>query len=967
MDYLEQSLSELAEKYRLLQDENERLRNLLAEHNLSLPENLEASNKMNTEQPKQIIYPDISREMISHFAARFQGRLDVYAQKSKNGGYYPQCQNFWKKTVCPKVTDKKISCSTCPNRCFKPLTPDVVLNHLQGRFGPIGIYPLLPDNTCRFLVFDFDAHTEKITIDELREDVEMIRVVCKKLNIDCLVERSQSGNGAHIWILFSSPLSASKARMFGTLLLEKGIAMAPLKSYRCFDRMFPAQDEIHDNSSVSGSAGNGLGNLIALPLYGKALSQGNSAFVDEAWNPYDDQWRTLFSAKKLTEKQIDQLIMTWQQELYNSSQNPAQRIEQRIEPWKRKQKFNRDDVLGTMRIILADAIYIDTLNLLPRLQNLIRNMAALSNPEWYKNKNLKLSNWNTPRIIYTGSDENGYIRIPRGIRERLFTKLDEAGIHYEVQDKRETGRPIRIVFNGELRSEQKAACQALYHHDTGILSAATGFGKTVIAAAIMAKSKLSTLVIVENTALLDQWKKRLEEFLSVDEDFPIYTTKTGRSKQNKSNIGILKGNKNTLGGQIDLAMVQSLSSLMSKKELPFQYGLIIVDECHHAANATYREVLDKVRARYVYGFTATESRSDQLEPLEFMMIGDVAYKYSAADKARSLQLERIVIPRFTRSRILFEGLPSYYQCLEHIVHDKSRNEMIAEDVRQAIKQNRTCGVFTNLKVHAELLFHLLKDSADHVYLLYGNNSTLENSRQIEEMNEIPDQETILIIATGKIIGEGFDFPRLDTLFLTTPLSSEGPIIQTIGRIDRDYPSKADIQVYDYIDRNIPLFASQYKKRMRTYGCACYQIKQAEDLQEINRIIFSYEQFRPTFYSDLKHAKKEVIISSAWIEPPYYNNLLDFATERTDLDIIIICSSETADTDEQMSVIHEIRQCGIQIVLHNGETDNFAIIDREIVWDGGINLLGRSNAWNHIIRMRNSEVAMELLDISFEGN
>ena len=432
------------------------------------------------DQGGRIISKYITREMATAFFTLFWGRQDVYARRGVKGGYFPQCINRW-KDICPKQHGIKQICGSCEHKCWTKLTLETVERHLWGQRGDgadvIGVYPLFPNGTCRFLVFDFDNHEKGADKDDYantdnawQNEVDALRIICTQNGIEPLVERSRSGRGAHVWIFFSKPVNASIARRFGTLLLDKGASTINLRSFQYYDRLYPSQD-ISD----------GIGNLIALPLQGQALQNGNSAFVDENWNAYPDQWDVVYKhlGKRLSPEIVDQYIEKWQTEL---SIPLAMTVvsQDRPKPWKRNEAFHKEDVTGKFHIVLADGVYIDCLNLAPRLQNQIRAMAAFDNPIYHKNKILGLSNYYNYSSVYLGKDVDGYIQVPRGLREKIIDKCEKAGIKYDIEDEREKGRPIRVGFKGDLRLQQDIAAQALLSYDDGILSAATAFGKTVV-------------------------------------------------------------------------------------------------------------------------------------------------------------------------------------------------------------------------------------------------------------------------------------------------------------------------------------------------------------------------------------------------------------------------------------------------------------------------------------------------------
>lgn len=953
MEYLQQALIELAQKYRSLEQENRQLRKQLKVNDMSLPVPIPSEPDTDPDQGARIQFPWITEYMVRFFFSMFWGRMDVYARRGKNGGWYPQCLYRWNASICPKHTNPKSPCSKCPHRGWEAINPKILLRHLLGSSNPIGIYPLHPDGTCRFLVFDFDAHSEASDPAQMRKEAETLRMICTQLGINCLVERSRSGKGSHVWIFFKEPVKASTARQFGMLLLNKGSQLVPLRSYQCYDRMFPAQDKTED-----------LGSLIALPLHGASLTEGNTAFVDEHWNAIPDQWQAMKECQKLTREQIELFIQTWGHQLALETGRLAMTSQYRPDPWKQSSEFHPEDVYGTLHITLADGIYVDALTLHPRLQNQIRNLAAMANPAWYENTRFGYSNWNTPRILYTGSDVDGYIRLPRGVLDTLKKRLESSGIDYWIRDKRQKGTRLRLDFQGALRPEQQTAQEELLKYDSGILSAATSFGKTVVAASLIAQRKVNTLILIEKTALLEQWQQELEQFLRFDVPLPEYQKKSGKIRKRKSHIGILKGPRNTMTGLVDIAMAQTLGSMDS---IPDRYGMVIVDECHHAASPTFRKILDRISPAYLYGMTATPQRADKLDPLITMLIGDIRHTYSAMDKAKSQNLQRLLIPRFTRSLCLREEKPAIYELYEYIAQDPVRNELIAGDVRQALAEGHTCAIFVRLKSHAAALARHLEGSADHLFLVYGDNSEKENREQLSQLKRVPDSESVLIIATGQKIGEGFSYPRLDTLFLVSPIAFEGLLLQFLGRLNRDYPGKKAVQVYDYIDRRIPVFQGMYRKRLRTYKKAAWQLQTTDPAasQTVNAI-FDLDNYLDAFLQDLRESRKEVVISSPAITLSRAEKVLQAMEGRNEVDVVIFTAADDGWDGTRDAAIHQLKKEGFSVRELDDPVDPFSVIDRELVWDGGINLLGPEDAWNHLIRVKDKVAAAELLEMVVES-
>ena len=529
------NLDSLRRLVRSLQDENKRLKEQLDKANIPYDtenvfvEKIENIQEYDPDQGGRILNRYITKDLANRYFSMFWGRTDVYARRGAKGGYFPQCNNRWNNRLCPKQRGEKQSCEACGHKDWTKLTPEKIISHLLGMkedgSDVLGVYPLLADGTCRFLVFDFDNHekgaeqTDFANVDEeWHDEVDALRMMCEINGITPLVERSRSGRGAHVWIFFKKPVSASLARNFGFLLLDKGLASINLKSFHYYDRMYPSQD-----------ATSGIGNLIALPLQGRALKDGNSAFVDKNWNAYPDQWDVLLKrTEKLDIDDIERLMAKWQGELAQATGiSAAVTVQNRPKPWKKKDGFVKSDVVGNMHIVLGAGIYVDTLNLMPRLQNQVRSMAAFDNPIFYKNKRLGYSNYNNFSAVYMGKDVDGYIAIPRGLRDHLILSAKEAGIEVETEDQREKGRPIRVSFRGDLKTQQDLAAHRLLEHDHGVLSAATAFGKTVVCSYLIAERKVNTLILLQSKDLLEQWVEELNKFLAIDEELLFIKRKRG--------------------------------------------------------------------------------------------------------------------------------------------------------------------------------------------------------------------------------------------------------------------------------------------------------------------------------------------------------------------------------------------------------------------------------------------------------
>lgn len=968
-------LSKLQNKIEELEKENEYLKSLLDNAGISYIRETSDTNYVD-----RIIPIKITTNTVRIFYSYFWGRMDVFSKRYQNkstgkAGYFPQCNNFWRNGICPKASGAKVKCKECSNRAWTKLEPYHIEAHLRGDRDDagdvIGVYPLFPDGTCRFLVFDFDNHekgSEELdfanTDNIWKEEVNALREICKQNHIPVLVERSRSGRGAHLWIFFDSAIDASLARRFGFALLDKGAESVNLKSFHYYDRMLPAQN-ILDNGEI--------GNLIALPLQGQALKNGNSVFIDENWNVIPNQWQALTSTPKLSKQQIEEFISIW---CHVNDSDGINGITDDTKPWERSNTFHKSDVSGNMKIILSNKIYVSTENLKPRIQNQIRRLAAFSNPQFYKNKAIGLSNYAQSRYIYLGSDDSGYICIPRGLLEIIEERCHEADITIDIDDKRSIGKDIDVEFSGELRDNQKNAIHDLLKYDCGILSAATAFGKTVTCSGIIAEKKTSALIILESSALVEQWENSLNTFLQINEEPPEYQTKTGKIRKRKSPVGIIHGAKDTSTGIIDIAMVGSLCKKGEYHPRLKEYGLVLVDECHHSASATMSSVLQEVNAKNVYGVTATPFRGDGLDKINFMLLGAVRFRYTAKEKALEQGIPHYIVPRFTRTVNPHGRVNTHVNDAYEIIRDSEvRNNQIADDIKSCIEKGRTPVVLTKYTEHASKLYEQVKKYADKVFLLTGTKSKKEQKILRTEMENVSAGESMILIATGQLIGEGFDFPRLDTLIMATPVAWKGIVEQYAGRLNRDYAGKENIMIYDYVDLHIPVFDKMYTKRLSAYKKIGYQIYTSKkyEKQETNAI-YDSDTYLSVYENDLRNAEKEIVISSPTLSKYKVYRMIDLLKDRQETGVKVTIVTWHPDSykygkdEHRIELMELLRNYGFHIELMKENCERYAVIDNEIVWYGSMNLLSKDDVEDNIMRVASNEIASELLEMTFhKGN
>lgn len=720
----------------------------------------------------------------------------------------------------------------------------------------------------------------------------------------------------------------------------------------------------------------GLGNLIALPLQGQALKEGNSAFIDECWNAYPDQWEALLSKKKLSKEFVEDKIKEWTEENSYTIADGKDLFENDNEkPWDKTKHFHKEDVEGILQITLSNGVYVSKANLQPMIQNQIRRMAAFLNPVYFKNQAMGLSNFENYRYIYLGSDEGGFIKVPRGILENIIEECEKAGIEYEIEDKRSKGHPIHVEFIGKLKESQIPAVEKFLQYDNGILNAATAFGKTVVCCDVIAQRQVSTLILIQSSALLEQWKEALEKFLHIDEELPEYETPAGRKKRRKSVVGKLQGAHDSTTGIIDIAMVGSVCKNGEYHRRLKEYGLILVDECHHAASDTIVDILQEAKAKYVYGVTATPFRGDGLDKINYMLLGSIRYQYTSKDRAKEQGIEHLVYPRFTRA-----VAPRFSQDKMHpneayeiIRNNEDRDELIIRDVKQCVEDGRTPVVLSKYVEHSKRLYQRLINYADKVFLLSGSNSKKEHKEILKQMNQVAPGESMILVATGKLIGEGFDYPRLDTLIMATPVAWKGVVEQYAGRLNRDYDGKKSVIIYDYVDSHISMFDRMYHKRLKAYKQIGYDIFSGTGTQkQTANAIFDIDNYADVYRNDLLTAEKEIIISSPAISGKKVYEMIHLLREKQDAGIKIVIVTWKpdcygyGDSAYWQEVQEQMRKAGFEMNLVEDYCEHYCIIDHQVVWYGSMNFLGKEDAEDNLMRIADGKIANELLEMTF-GN
>jgi superfamily II DNA or RNA helicase len=744
--------------------------------------------------PPVSIAPEPSRlsteEKIALFRRLFRGRTDVYPirweSKAGKSGYAPACANEWRAGVCEKP---RIKCSDCGNRLLIPLSDAIIYDHLAGEHI-IGVYPLLSDDSCHFLAVDFDEA-------DWRDDARAFVQSCRELSVPVALEVSRSGNGAHAWIFFASSLPARDARRLGTAIISHTCARTRQLKLTSYDRLFPNQDIMPKG---------GFGNLIALPLQKKPRENGCSVFVDDDFKSHPDQWAYMASLSPMSTQAVETAILN-----ATGGTHPLDVTfiadEDQQEPWKRVTSMPKKlpgEMPKALAVTLANMIYVEKVHLPQPLVNRLIRLAAFQNPEFYKAQAMRLSTWDKVRVIGCAENYPKHIALPRGCLEAVKELLCDNGIRLDLNDQRFPGQPLDVAFVGTLRTDQEDAVARMLEFDTGVLCAPTAFGKTVTAAALIARRGVNTLVLVHRTELLKQWQERLQSFLGVG----------------KGIVGTIGGGKARPTGKIDIAVMQSLSRQGEVSELVENYGHIIVDECHHLSAFSFEKILKSAKARYVQGLTATPIRRDGQQPIIFMQCGPIRHTAAKPDSAPH---DLAIVPRMLTTRIDLPAEAGIQDVFRQVASDTGRTQAIATEIEDCFNQGRKILVLTERTDHLEAIGTAVEGRVGNFFTLHGRMTKKQRNHLIDELDALPPDAPRVLLSTGKLVGEGFDHPPLDTLVLAMPVSWKGTLQQYAGRLHREHATKTDVRIVDFVDAWHPALLRMWDKRQRGYRAMGYRM------------------------------------------------------------------------------------------------------------------------------------------------
>ena len=717
---------------------------------------------------------------IAFFRSLFAGRDDVYAVRWEN-------ERSRKSGWSPAVVGGPANARR-PDRQYLPVDGGIIDAHLTGRVH-VGVYPLLRDDTCRLLACDFDGPTWPL-------DAGAFVDAARASGIPAALERSRSGEGAHVWMFFAGPVAASAARRIGAYLLREAMTMRAEIDLASYDRLFPAQDFMPKGS---------FGNLIALPLQGACRRRGTTVFLDPSTlRPFDDQWAFLSALGRSSPEAIESMAESVRQ----VAAGP-------LEPTYRPPRGR--ETRKAPATIVADAgpmLSIDRVGLPPALLAALKHLASLHNPAFYEKERLRLSTWKTPRLLRCYGESIDRLLLPRGLREAAEVMVAEAGGRLVVREQRPDLAPIEVHVQATLPAGQQDALKALCRHDLGVLVAPPGAGKTVLACAVIAHRAVPTLVIVDRQPLLEQWRERLVTHLGM----------------NRRQIGVVGAGRSRPRGVVDIAMVQSLARRDDIAEMTAGYGFVVVDECHHVPAVTFERVVRQIAAPAWLGLTATPYRRDGLEGLITMYCGPIRHRMGErvvddAEFARALTIHQTVSSASAEvdGRGDMPG-PSIQAVFRGLVEDEARTGQICADIAAASRAGRNCLVLSQWTEHLARLKAQLEVLGLQPDVLQGGVGKKARRLITDRLAAARSGDGATLLATGSFLGEGFDCPPLDTLFLAFPIAFKGRLVQYIGRVLRPIDGKTRVEVHDYVDMGVPVLARMHTKRLAAYASLGFDVR-----------------------------------------------------------------------------------------------------------------------------------------------
>ncbi|WP_380164834.1 DEAD/DEAH box helicase family protein [Jannaschia sp. R86511] len=757
----------LLAEVKALRAENDRLRGLLGLQNRAENGHSQAGApilRTAPDEPRRVDSSSTPADKLALWRSLFGARSDVYATRwqsasSGKSGWSPASKDRW--------------ANGRPPRNYLPLTDEVFVAHLRG-VETVGIYPLLHEDACALLVCDFDKGTWAL-------DALAYLDACHRNAVPAALERSRSGDGAHVWVFFAQPVPASSARAMGAALLREAMTARAELDLSSYDRFFPSQDFMPKA---------GFGNLIALPLQGGSIRKGTTLFVDPTtMQPWPDQWAFLSSVTRMSPQAVESVAET----LRPVDTGPTL-------PLTDLGRAGGPPAPPVVRARLGAELSIERAGLPPAVVAALKHAGSIPNPEYFEKQRLRFSTWDTPRFISAYREDLQWLHLPRGLIDSVRDLFASIGSSLAVIDDRPEPPIAAFAFRGELRAQQAVAVADVIEHELGVLVAPPGAGKTVMACAVIAHRRTPTLVVVDRKELLEQWRSRLHDHLGLD----------------ASDVGQIGGGRDQATGVIDVAMIQSLA----RRDNPSffdRYGLVVVDECHHLPAASFTTCMRAARTRRWLGLTATPYRRDKLEALIAFQCGPTRHEIKPATVEGTELMRRELVAHHTSSDMTGEDTSHIQDVFRVISDDATRTAQICADVHDACSSGRTCLVLTQRTDHIEAIRTGLATLGQDALVLRGGLGRRAREAVTAALAAREPDNGIVLIATGSYLGEGFDWPELDTLFLAFPLAFKGRVVQYVGRLLRSHEGKHHVVLHDYVDHRIPVLERMHRKRLPAYA------------------------------------------------------------------------------------------------------------------------------------------------------
>jgi superfamily II DNA or RNA helicase len=858
-------------------------------------------------------------EKLDLYLSLFVGKADAFVKKFEGPKgchvYMPGCRYEWVAPYCEKPG---ANCAKCMRKRLLPFTRDVAAHHMIGTYS-VGTYPILANKTCRFVIVAFEEKEWEI-------DSRVFRSTCSQFGIDSALELSRLANSGFVWIFFESPVKCADARKLASALITKTMDIRHVLSYKTYDRITPNQNHVSGEGQT----------IVPLPLDGISQRSGTTVFVDSKLSPYPDQLEYLAGINKVTGKQVEEVTeaLCKDSELGELGETVAADLDE-------------SDVPRSIRLVKSGGLLIPMRGFSARAVNKLKRLAAFENPDFASADANKEDTRNKERVFCRAVEINGCIQLPRAVADQALHILEQAKCEIQIVDNIEKGKRIEARFVGKLREEQKEALDALMAHDIGIVEADSNFGKVEVAAALIAKKKISTLILVNTTDNMIHWQKGLLACL----DKKVF-------------IGRMSAVKHKMHGVVDIVMLLSMLDAYGLRDFTEDYGMIIVDECHMAASDTCERILSGLSTRHVYGFTENIVRKDGKHPIALQQCGPIRYKadaFALSGKVNAL------IPRFTSfnpaAGEIEEAKKQSPDLFGLLSGNAARNELIIKDAADAINAGKTPLILAHDQSHGLFIMENLKREvpATRIALLSGDGSVFEMRRILTKVETGPREKKVAIIATNINI-DLLRAARINLIMLSLPIAWEGALQHFLSRMCRDN-EEGKATVIDYVDMNVPELEDQYKERLQGYAALGYQARGSVTDSKDSKSLFCAKDYRETFAKDIRASKREVFVASPSLDVPAVRDMSIGLIFGGAYAIVATKPPVESNADKMAECIEILEKAGARIVFRKDLDRSFAVIDKKISWHGGVDLLGSGNVDEILVRLENDAVTKELAEMA----